>query len=589
MHFVSRGLALGLVLPLACCSATGYQPTTSPPRSAAAGFELNVLPASFLGGPSTGEFALRIAESPAELRVDVEARGVENLRALYLELRYSATELCTASARASGLLAVAGGGGRLLELAVLDEPGLAVHGQLLARSEDSPGFTGDGVLATFCFSPRPATVPALPVRGASLAPARDASAALLSLDADNSELRWHYYNQGDYDQNSEVNVADLTPLGRHFMASGPFLVNAIGAVVDGDGNGEINVADLTPIGANYHRRVSGYRIYESLDAGNYPAVNDALSALAAIGETSLNEGNPAQERLSYSFLLNEVVVGAFYWVRPYDGEPLDPAASLGTPSNMVSAADPGNLPPVAELAANPAYGLAPLQVRLSGADSDDPDGAIVLYEWDFDGDNIYDLSSPESFCEHIITGPGEHIIEMRVTDNQGATVSDGVNIVTGEPEGWDLYVPFPNPYLDFWIDEISELALVQGNPALAFENDYEGLFFSRSLDQMGTLWAQPQPLDTGGLYSGAPALAIVGGAPALAFSGSEHNNLYFMRAADASGDDWLEPQQVAAQAGVYGPQLLVDGGGLPLSTFLSTAGADWQINAFLGEDELGAA
>ena len=29
-------------------------------------------------------------------------------------------------------------------------------------------------------------------------------------------LRWSYKNTGDYDQNSETNISDLTPIGRHF-------------------------------------------------------------------------------------------------------------------------------------------------------------------------------------------------------------------------------------------------------------------------------------------------------------------------------------------------------------------------------------
>ena len=61
-----------------------------------------------------------------------------------------------------------------------------------------------------------------------------------------SELKWGYYSNGDYDQNSEVNVADLTPLAIHFMESAlpfKFQPNTIQAVIDGDDNGEINLAD----------------------------------------------------------------------------------------------------------------------------------------------------------------------------------------------------------------------------------------------------------------------------------------------------------------------------------------------------------
>lgn len=588
MCYISRIALPGLVALLASCAASGPQPAPAPERLAAASYELHVLPASFLEQPAVGGFTLRVAPSGAGQRVDVVARGAENLRALYLELRYDASRLRAVSARASGLLAAAGAGRQLLELAVLDEPGCAVHGQVLAHPATARGFSGDGIMASFTFSPRPAAAAATAVRTASLAPAGAASAAQLSLDLENTELHWRYFNQGDYDQNSEVNIADLTPLGQHFGELGPFLLNSAGAVVDGDANGEINVADLTPIGANYGRRVSGYRIYESLDAGNYPAANEAPSAVPDIGRTALFAGDPAEERLSYSFVLAEVVVGAFYWVRPFDGDPLDPAAALGTPSNMVSAADPGNLPPVADVAANPALGLAPLQLRLSGADSDDPDGEIVLYEWDFDGDGSFDLASPESFCDHTIATPGEQIIQLRVTDNQGAHASDGVNIVTTAPEGWDLFAPFPNPYLDFWIDEISKPVLVQGQPALALQNDDAGLFYSRSTDQTGTLWAAPAALNTGGQYSNALALALVGGVPALAFGGLDNNNLYFMRASDAAGEAWTAPAQIVAAEGIYSPQLLVAGNGLPLAAMFGTAGDGVHIDAVLGEDAAGA-
>jgi hypothetical protein len=47
-------------------------------------------------------------------------------------------------------------------------------------------------------------------------------------------LDWTYRNAGDYDQNGEVNAADLVPLGRNLGATGPF---APGTAVTADGNG----------------------------------------------------------------------------------------------------------------------------------------------------------------------------------------------------------------------------------------------------------------------------------------------------------------------------------------------------------------
>ncbi len=46
-------------------------------------------------------------------------------------------------------------------------------------------------------------------------------------------------------------------------------------------------------------------------------------------------------------------------------------------------------PPVADLQANTSFGDKPLQVNFNATGSDDPDGTVVDYEWDFDGDNNF--------------------------------------------------------------------------------------------------------------------------------------------------------------------------------------------------------
>ncbi|MCK4444304.1 MAG: PKD domain-containing protein, partial [Thermoplasmata archaeon] len=54
--------------------------------------------------------------------------------------------------------------------------------------------------------------------------------------------------------------------------------------------------------------------------------------------------------------------------------------------------------------------------------SSDPDGTIVLYEWDFDGDGVYDLSTATpSTVSYTYTIPGTYIVTLRVTDNDGLT------------------------------------------------------------------------------------------------------------------------------------------------------------------------
>lgn len=571
-------------LLIAGVAACGGAPRPEGKPEAPGPFVVRLLPDGFAPPPRT---SLVVSRRGADLEACLSLLDAERIKALYVELAFDESVYEPVSARSTGLLWAGAGPGAGIELAVLDQPGRAIHGQLLARPSNHRGFSGSGAAVRFFFRER--RRPLLPVRRANLAPATEASRAALSMDALNTALNWTYYCQGDFDQNGEVNIADLTPLGIHFGQSGPFLPNSVEAVVDGDGNGEINLADLTAIGLNYGRRVTAYRIFESANAADYPAGNDSPSTIQALGSTELHAGDPTQERLRYSFTLNEIGAGNFYWVRPIDGAPLDAGASEGTPSNMVSDADPGNLPPVAVVAANPAVGLAPLQLRVSAAESGDPDGEIVLYEWDFNGDGLYDLTTLDSFTDLLLSEPGEHIIAVRVTDNAGATAGNGVLVVTTAPDGWRLSLPFVNPSLDVWADEISEPQALEGHPAIVVENDDAGYFLCRATNAEATEWPAPRPVDAGGLHSDSFSFGVVEGMPTLAFAGGGNSNLYWMRATHPLGYAWGATQQILAYDGAYRPRLAVSGNGRPLLAFLGTAGAGWSINALLSADAQGGA
>ncbi|UCC93044.1 MAG: PKD domain-containing protein, partial [Thermoplasmata archaeon] len=55
----------------------------------------------------------------------------------------------------------------------------------------------------------------------------------------------------------------------------------------------------------------------------------------------------------------------------------------------------------------------------------DPDGVVVLYEWDYDGDGTYDEVSPTSVTtHHIYIDPGTYVATLRVTDDVGAIDTD---------------------------------------------------------------------------------------------------------------------------------------------------------------------
>ena len=81
-----------------------------------------------------------------------------------------------------------------------------------------------------------------------------------------------------------------------------------------------------------------------------------------------------------------------------------------------------NLPPVADASlSNPLEGNAPLDVNLDPSLSFDPDGMIVLYEWDIENDGSFEYStaSPD-ITIHTFNSPGFYEVGLRVTDDDDA-------------------------------------------------------------------------------------------------------------------------------------------------------------------------
>jgi PKD repeat protein len=78
--------------------------------------------------------------------------------------------------------------------------------------------------------------------------------------------------------------------------------------------------------------------------------------------------------------------------------------------------------------ANPITVNAPFTVSFNGLGTD-PDGKIIKYEWDFDGNGVYDFSSSTSAATSFrYESPGTFTAALRVTDNSGLTGIDTIDI-----------------------------------------------------------------------------------------------------------------------------------------------------------------
>lgn len=82
-----------------------------------------------------------------------------------------------------------------------------------------------------------------------------------------------------------------------------------------------------------------------------------------------------------------------------------------------------NTPPRADFRFTPQNPDTNTIVLFDASASKDPDGTIIKYEWDFNGDGRFDEAKTAPTATRLFERAGEWRINLRVTDNRGATGS----------------------------------------------------------------------------------------------------------------------------------------------------------------------
>lgn len=107
----------------------------------------------------------------------------------------------------------------------------------------------------------------------------------------------------------------------------------------------------------------------------------------------------------------------------------------------------------AAFTAKPDSGEVPLTVTFDASASNDPDGEIVAYEWDLDGDGRFDDAEGINF-EHEFTQEGSFEVTLRVTDNNGEFNTSSLMIEAGSVGGLRAVIDAPLAEGDFYkVDE----------------------------------------------------------------------------------------------------------------------------------------
>jgi YD repeat-containing protein len=177
------------------------------------------------------------------------------------------------------------------------------------------------------------------------------------------------------------------------------------------------------------------------------------------------------------------------------------AADQAIRTVVVSNGTPGNIAPKAAFTISPNPAALEAPVTFNGAGSSDPDGTIVKYEWDLDGNGSYETNTGSTpTASRSYSSEGDRQIGLRVTDNGGGIATVTHALVVGKGSAYHAEVIGTSGLHNYWrLGEKSGSTLadaIGGNPASA-----QGGF------ALGATGAIEGDLDTAATFDGATGAA----------------------------------------------------------------------------------
>ncbi|HET9593674.1 MAG TPA: PKD domain-containing protein, partial [Solirubrobacterales bacterium] len=168
---------------------------------------------------------------------------------------------------------------------------------------------------------------------------------------------------------------------------------------------------------------------------------------------------------------------------------------------VVSSGTPGNKAPQAAFTISPNPAPVESTVNFNASGSSDPDGSVVKYEWDLDGNGTYETNTGSSpLASRSFPSEGNRQIGLRVTDNSGGTATVSHALIVGHGSTYSSEVLATAGLRDYWrLGEKSGSSFadpVGNHPATA-----QGGF------SLGTAGAIEGDLDTAASFDGATGAA----------------------------------------------------------------------------------
>lgn len=179
----------------------------------------------------------------------------------------------------------------------------------------------------------------------------------------------------------------------------------------------------------------------------------------------------------------------------------DNVGATGQTVQPVSVTPPVNQPPVAQFTVTPLLPIVGELVTFDGTSSYDPDGTIVSYQWDLDGDGMIDRYG--SVVSWTYPVPGSYWVTLSVGDDQGAIgqAQQEVQVVPAGPPGMPPMDGIPGIYV--WGTDAWNIT-VNGSPSWTMPHAYrlelrtDGTFVGVSAEAgPAPLGLVPEPVSEG--------------------------------------------------------------------------------------------
>jgi PKD repeat protein len=347
-------------------------------------------------------------------------------------------------------------------------------------------------------------------------------------------MRNHYLAWIDGDKNGEVGISDITPIAENYLNE------VVEYAVYGAGNPDIPLDDWLEIGRVTFQEARDqltseayFPISFSFDittySFNYYLVRPFDSRNEAGVESNIvaKTNNPPNAHLSADVTSGEVPLTVLFdassstdedgqivrynWDFDGDGtvdrSSTDPVQEFtfetgrrfnsavsvvdddglsSIASLTIDATVGGNLPPTPSLTFSPEDPHAPVIIQFDASGSVDHDGNIVSFEWDFDDDGTYELSTGATpNTERRFVGWKAYPVALKLTDNDSGVSVLKIAVTIGEPEVVEMEIPFEHADLGAVTLSLDS----DNNPhILTYEFDHEILFGLWHLFYDGNSW-----------------------------------------------------------------------------------------------------